>query len=195
MSDKIILASKSKVRKDILDKNNIKNIVEPSNVDEEIVKLALIKENATPEIISKNLAELKANKVSTKIHDQIVLGADSVIDLDGELISKPESREEAMNILRKLNGKSHFLISSVCISKNGSMVWNYTDKATLIMKNFSDLELEKYLSKISDENLYAYNVYQIEGEGRSLFSSIEGDENTIMGLPIKKIKEYLNLQK
>ena len=195
MSDKIILASKSKVRKDILDKNNIKNIVEPSNVDEEIVKLALIKENATPEIISKNLAELKANKVSTKIHDQIVLGADSVIDLDGELISKPESREEAMNILRKLNGKSHFLISSVCISKNGSMIWNYTDKATLIMKNFSDLELEKYLSKISDENLYAYNVYQIEGEGRSLFSSIEGDENTIMGLPIKKIKEYLNLQK
>ena len=195
MSDKIILASKSKVRKDILDKNNIKNIVEPSNVDEEIVKLALIKENATPEIISKNLAELKANKVSTKIHDQIVLGADSVIDLDGELISKPESREEAMNILRKLNGKSHFLISSVCISKNGSMVWNYTDKATLIMKNFSELELEKYLSKISDENLYAYNVYQIEGEGRSLFSSIEGDEDTIMGLPIKKIKEYLNLQK
>ncbi|WP_440911097.1 Maf family protein [Candidatus Pelagibacter sp.] len=195
MSDKIILASKSKVRKDILDKNNIKNIVEPSNVDEEIVKLALIKENATPEIISKNLAELKANKVSTKIHDQIVLGADSVIDLDGELISKPESREEAMNTLRKLNGKSHFLISSVCISKNGSMVWNYTDKATLIMKNFSDLELEKYLSKISDENLYAYNVYQIEGEGRSLFSSIEGDENTIMGLPIKKIKEYLDLQK
>ena len=195
MSDKIILASKSKVRKDILDKNNIKNIVEPSNVDEEIVKLALIKENATPEIISKNLAELKANKVSSKIHDQIVLGADSVIDLDGELISKPESREEAMNILRKLNGKSHFLISSVCISKNGSMVWNYTDKATLIMKNFSDSELEKYLSKISDENLYAYNVYQIEGEGRSLFSSIEGDENTIMGLPIKKIKEYLDLQK
>ena len=195
MQNKIILASKSKVRKDILDKNNIKNIVEPSNVDEEIVKLALIKENATPEIISKNLAELKANKVSTKIHDQIVLGADSVIDLDGELISKPESREEAMNILRKLNGKSHFLISSVCISKNGSMVWNYTDKATLIMKNFSELELEKYLSKISDENLYAYNVYQIEGEGRSLFSSIEGDEDTIMGLPIKKIKEYLNLQK
>ena len=195
MPDKIILASKSKVRKDILDKNNIKSVVEPSNVDEEIVKLALIKENATPEIISKNLAELKANKVSTKIHDQIVLGADSVIDLDGELISKPESREEAMNILRKLNGKSHFLISSVCISKNGSMVWNYTDKATLIMKNFSELELEKYLSKISDENLYAYNVYQIEGEGRSLFSSIDGDEDTIMGLPIKKIKEYLNLQK
>ncbi|WP_440920217.1 Maf family protein [Candidatus Pelagibacter sp.] len=195
MPDKIILASKSKVRKDILDKNNIESVVEPSNVDEEIVKLALIKENATPEIISKNLAELKANKVSTKIHDQIVLGADSVIDLDGELISKPENREEAMNILRKLNGKSHFLISSVCISKNGSMVWNYTDKATLIMKNFSELELEKYLSKIPDENLYAYNVYQIEGEGRSLFSSIEGDEDTIMGLPIKKIKEYLNLQK
>ena len=195
MQNRIILASKSKVRKDILDKNNIENIVEPSNVDEDIVKLALIKEKATPNIISKNLAELKANKVSAKKREEIVLGADSVIDLDGELISKPESREEAMKILKKLNGKSHFLISSVCISKNGSMIWNYTDKATLTMKNFSDMELEIYLSKITDENLYAYNVYQIEGEGRSLFSSIEGDEDTIMGLPIKKIKEYLNLLK
>ena len=195
MLNKIILASKSKVRKDILDKNNIESIVEPSNVDEDIVKLSLLKENASPEIISKNLAELKANKISAKMQDKIVLGADSVIDLNGELISKPESREEAMTILKKLNGKPHFLISSVCISKNGSMIWNYTDKATLIMKNFSDSELEEYLSKISDENLYAYNVYQIEGEGRNLFSSIEGDEDTIMGLPIKKIKEYLNLQK
>ena len=195
MQNKIILASKSKVRKDILDKNNIVSIVKPSNVDEDVVKIALIKERATPEIISKNLAELKANKVSIKNEDQMVLGADSVIDIDGELISKPESREEAMTILRKLNGKSHFLISSVCISKNGSMIWNYTDKATLTMKNFSDSELKEYLSKISDENLYAYNVYQIEGEGRNLFSSIKGDENTIMGLPIKKIKEYLNLQK
>ena len=193
--DDIILASKSRVRKDILDKNNIESVVEPSNVDEDIVKLALIKENATPEIISKNLAELKANKISAKRYGEIVLGADSVIDLDGELISKPESREDALNILKKLNGKSHFLISSVCISKNGSMIWNYTDKAILVMKNFSDVELENYLSKITDENLYAYNVYQIEGEGRNLFSSIEGDEDTIMGLPIKKIKEYLNLQK
>ena len=195
MLNKIILASKSKVRKDILDKNNIQSIVEPSNVDEDIVKLSLLKENASPEIISKNLAELKANKISTKKQNKIVLGADSVIDLNGELISKPESREEAMRILRKLNGKSHFLISSVCISKNGAMIWNYTDKATLIMKNFSETELAEYLSKISDENLYAYNVYQIEGEGRNLFSSIEGDEDTIMGLPVKKIKEYLNLQK
>ena len=195
MLNKIILASKSKVRKDILDKNNIESIVEPSNVDEDTVKLSLLKENASPEIISKNLAELKANKISAKIQDKIVLGADSVIDLDGELISKPENREEAMTILKKLNGKSHFLISSVCISKNGSMIWNYTDKAKLIMKNFSDQELVEYLSKISDENLYAYNVYQIEGEGRNLFNRIEGDENTIMGLPIKKIKEYLNLQK
>tara|TARA_B100000927_G_scaffold263360_1_gene234785 strand:- start:446 stop:1033 length:588 start_codon:yes stop_codon:yes gene_type:complete len=195
MQNKIILASKSKVRKDILDKNNIENIVEPSNVDEDIVKQALIRENATPEIISKNLAELKANKISAKKQGEMVLGADSVIDLDGELISKPESREDAMNILKKLNGRSHFLISSVCISKNGSMIWNYTDKAILIMKSFSDLELERYLSKITDENLYAYNVYQIEGEGRNLFSSIQGDEDTIMGLPIKKIKEYLNLKK
>ena len=195
MLNKIILASKSKVRKDILDKNNIESIVEPSNVDEDIIKSSLLKENASPEIISKNLAELKANKISAKMQDKIVLGADSVIDLNGELISKPKSREEAMTILKKLNGKPHFLISSVCISKNGSMIWNYTDRATLIMKNFSDPELAEYLSKISDENLYAYNVYQIEGEGRNLFSSIEGDEDTIMGLPIKKIKEFLNLQK
>ena len=192
MLNKIILASKSKVRKDILDKNNIQSIVEPSNVDEDVVKLSLLKENASPEIISKNLAELKANKVSSKKQNEIVLGADSVIDLNGELISKPEDREEAMRILRKLNGKSHLLISSVCISKNGSMIWNYTDKATLVMKNLSEAELVEYLAKISDENLYAYNVYQIEGEGRNLFLKIDGDEDTIMGLPIKKIKEYLN---
>ena len=192
MLSKIILASKSKVRKEILDKNNIESIVEPSNVDEDSVKLSLLKEKASPEIISKNLAELKANKVSMKKNDEIVLGADSVIDLEGELISKPESREEAMEILRKLNGKSHFLISSVCISKNGSMIWNYTDKAKLTMKNFKEEELKSYLSKISDENLYAYNVYQIEGEGRALFLKIEGDEDTIMGLPVKQIKAYLN---
>tara|TARA_B100001287_G_scaffold81371_1_gene67728 strand:+ start:470 stop:1054 length:585 start_codon:yes stop_codon:yes gene_type:complete len=191
MLSKIILASKSEVRKDILDKNNIECVVEPSNVDEDPVKESLLKEKASSEIISKNLAELKANKVSMKKTDKIVLGADSVIDLEGELISKPGSREEAIKILRKLNGKSHFLISSVCISKNGSMIWNYTDKAKLTMRNFSDDELKKYLSKISDETLYAYNVYQIEGEGRSLFTSIEGDEDTIMGLPVKKIKEYL----
>ena len=192
MLNKIILASKSKIRKKILDRSNIENVVEPSNIDEDIVKLSLLKEKASPEIISKNLAELKANKVSMKKTDQIVLGADSVIDLDGELISKPENREKAMKILEKLNGKSHFLISSVCISKNGSMIWNHTDKARLTMKNFSDSELKNYLSKISDEALYAYNVYQIEGEGRNLFASIEGDEDTIMGLPVKKIKEYLN---
>tara|TARA_B100001121_G_C18616781_1_gene587284 strand:+ start:423 stop:1010 length:588 start_codon:yes stop_codon:yes gene_type:complete len=191
MKNKIILASKSKVRKEILDKYNIKNTVEPSNVDEDAVKLSLIKKQATPEIISKNLAELKANKVSLKKVDEIVLGADSVIDLDGELISKPENREEAMIILKKLNGKSHFLISSVCISKNGSMIWNYTEKAMLTMKKFSNEELKKYLSMITDEVLYAYNVYQIEGEGRKLFDNIKGDEDTIMGLPIKKIKEYL----
>ena len=192
MLNKIILASKSEVRKEILDKNNIKCVVEPSNVDEEPVKESLLKEQASSEIISKNLAELKANKVSMKKNDEIVLGADSVIDLEGKLISKPESREEAMEILRKLNGKSHFLISSVCISKNGSMIWNYTDRAKLTMKNFTDDELKNYLSRISDETLYAYNVYQIEGEGRSLFASIEGDEDTIMGLPVKKIKEYIN---
>ena len=193
MLNKIILASKSEVRKEILDKNNIKCVVEPSNVDEEPVKESLLKEQASSEIISKNLAELKANKVSMKKNDEIVLGADSVIDLEGELISKPENREEAMEILRKLNGKSHFLISSVCISKNGSMIWNYTDKAKLTMKKFTDDELKNYLSKISDATLYAYNVYQIEGEGRSLFASIEGDEDTIMGLPVKKIKEYISL--
>ena len=193
MLNRIILASQSKVRKDILDKNGIKSVVEPSNVDEDIVKSSLIKENATPEIISKNLAELKANKVSSKNIDEIVIGADSVIDLDGELISKPRSREEAMIILKKLNGKPHFLISSVCISKNGSMIWNYTDKAILTMKNLSEDQLKKYLAKISDKNLYAYNVYQIEGEGRNLFSHISGDEDTIMGLPIKKIKEFLSL--
>ena len=192
MLNKIILASKSEVRKEILDKNNIKCVVEPSYVDEEPVKESLLKEQASSEIISKNLAELKANKVSMKKNDEIVLGADSVIDLQGELISKPESREEAMEILRKLNGKSHFLISSVCISKNGSMIWNYTDKAKLTMKNFTDDELKNYLSKISDETLYAYNVYQIEGIGRNLFTSIEGDEDTIMGLPVKKIKEYIS---
>jgi septum formation protein len=194
MLNNIILASKSKVRKEILEKNNILCIIEPSNVDEDIVKQGLLKASASPEIISKNLAELKANKVSLKKKDKIVIGADSVIDLDGELISKPENRDQAMLILKKLNGKKHLLISSVCISKNGSMIWNYTDKAVLEMKNFSDEELKKYLSKISDEALYAYNVYQIEGEGRNLFVSINGDEDTVMGLPIKKIKEYLKIQ-
>ena len=189
---KIILASKSKVRKKILDDHNILNEVKPSNVDEDIVKLSLLKEKATPEIISKNLAELKANKVSIKYVDDLVLGADSVIDLEGELISKPNDRNEALEILKKLNGKKHHLISSVCISKNGSMVWNYTDKALLTMKKMTEEELKKYLSKISDEALYAYNVYQIEGEGRDLFSSIDGNENTIMGLPIEKIKKYLD---
>ena len=192
MLNKIILASKSKVRKEILDKNNIESDVMPSNVDEDIVKESLIKEKATPEIISKNLAELKANKVSMKKTDEIVLGADSVIDLNGELISKPETREQAMKILKKLNGKSHFLISSVCVSKNGSMIWNHTEKAKLLMKNLSDDDLKNYLSKIPDETLYAYNVYQIEGIGRNLFTSIEGDEDTIMGLPVKKIKEYIS---
>ena len=188
----LILASKSKVRKEILDNNGITALVEHSNVDEEIIKSSLLKENASPEIISKNLAEIKANKVSQRKNDHIVLDADSVIDLNGELISKPLNRDEAMIILKKLNGRKHNLISSVCISRNGSMIWNYTDKASLTMKNMKDYELENYLKKISDENLYAYNVYQIEGEGRKLFSKIEGDEDTIMGLPIKKIKEYLN---
>ena len=187
----IILASKSKVRKEILDKNNIISTVKPSNVDEDEVKQSLLKMNASPKIISKNLAELKANKVSQKNTDAMVLGADSVLDLEGELISKPQNRKEAFEILKKLNGKKHDLISSVCISKNGSMIWNYTDKATLTMKNFNDQELENYLLKISDENLFAYNVYQIEGEGKKLFTKVEGDEDTIMGLPIKKIKEYI----
>ena len=191
MLNNIILASKSKVRKNILENNNIFCEVKPSNVDEDSVKESLITENASPEIISKNLAELKANKISSKMEERIVLGADSVIDLSGELISKPTDRKQAMEILKKLNGKEHHLISSVCISKNGSMIWNYTDKAKLKMKNFSEKELEEYLSKISDEALYAYNVYQIEGEGKSLFSEINGDEDTIMGLPVKKIKEYL----
>jgi len=189
---KIILASKSKVRKNILDQNNIPVQVQPSNVDEDMVKESLLKEKSSPENISKNLAELKANKISQRENDFLVLGADSVIDLNGELISKPKDRQEAMHILQKLNGKKHHLISSVCISKNGSMVWNYTDKATLTMKTLTNKYLESYLSKISDEALYAYNVYQIEGEGKNLFSNIEGDENTIMGLPIKEIKEYLN---
>ena len=191
MLNKIILASKSKVRKKILDKHNIFCEVKPSFVDEDAVKESLINELASPEIISKNLAELKANKVSLSQKGRLVLGADSVIDLAGELISKPENREEALIILKKLNGKKHNLISSVCISRNGSMIWNYTDKAELIMKNFSEEDLKVYLSKISDEALYAYNVYQIEGEGRNLFSDITGDEDTIMGLPVFKIKEYL----
>ena len=189
---KIILASNSKVRKEILEKNGIKCDVQPSNIDENPVKESLLKEGASPEIISKNLAELKANKISQKSNGAIVLGADSIIDLNGNIISKPFNREEALEILQKLNGKKHFLISSVCISKNGSMIWNYTDKAALTMKQMTLEELKNYLLKIKDEVLYAYNVYQIEGEGRSLFSKIEGDVNTIMGLPIKKINEYLN---
>ena len=187
----IILASKSKVRKEILSKHNVSINVEPSNVDEDVIKNSLLKEKASPEIISKSLAELKSCKVSQRKSDILVLGADSVIDLNGELISKPKNRDEALEILKKLNGKQHNLVSSICFSKNGIMIWNYTDKATLTMKNFGDEDLKKYLSKISDHDLYAYNVYQIEGEGRKLFSKIEGDEDTIMGLPIKKIKEYL----
>ena len=189
---KIILASRSGVRKKILEENNIECIVVPSNIDEDNVKEALLKEKATPEIVSKNLAELKANKISQKRNEDLVLGADSVIDLKGRIISKPSNREEALKILNSLNGETHHLISSVCISKNGSMIWNYTDKAALTMKQMTKNELVVYLGKISDETLYSYNVYQIEGEGRSLFSKIEGDQNTIMGLPIKKIKEYLN---
>ena len=192
MLDRIILASKSKVRKKILDENKINCSVEPSNIDEDSVKESLLKEKATPTIISKNLAELKANKVSQKFTDDLVLGADSVIDFEGVIISKPENRTEALKILKKLNGKTHQLISSVCISRGGSMLWNYTDKASLTMKQMSEEELKTYLTKISDDALYAYNVYQIEGEGRSLFSKIDGDEDTIMGLPIKKIKEYLS---
>ena len=189
---KIILASSSAVRKKILEDNGIKCKVFPSNVDEEPVKKSLLSEKVSSEVISKNLAELKANKISLKFNEEIVLGADSVIDLEGKLISKPSSRHDALNILMKLNGKTHYLISSVCISKNGMMIWNYTDKAALTMKNMSEKEIKEYLEKISDEALFAYNVYQIEGEGRSLFSKIEGDENTIMGLPINKIKEYLS---
>ena len=192
MIDKIILASKSGVRKKILEENQIKCIVEPSNVDEDSVKDSLLKESATSEIISKNLAELKANKISQKFINEIVVGADSVIDLEGEIISKPKNRIEALKILQKLNGKTHQLVSSVCVSRGGSMIWNHTDKARLTMKNMSFLELETYLKKISDEALYSYNVYQIEGEGRNLFSEIEGNKDTIMGLPVKQIKEYLN---
>ena len=192
MVDKIVLASKSGVRKKILEDNKIICIVEPSNVDEESIKESLLKEKASPEIVSKNLAELKANKVSQKRMGELVLGADSIIDLNGKIISKPANRDEALKILNDLNGQTHQLISSVCISQNGSMIWNYTDKASLTMKHMSEEELKIYLTKISDEKLYAYNVYQIEGEGRSLFSKIEGDENTIMGLPVKRIKEYLN---
>jgi len=195
MVNKIILASKSKVRKKILEDNGIICTVEPANIDEDLVKESLLKEGATPSIISKNLAELKANKISQKKNGKLVLGADSIIDLNGEIISKPLNRDKALDILKKLNGKKHYLISSVCISKNGSMIWNYMDKAELTMKQMSNDELRLYLTKIKDEVLYAYNVYQIEGEGRSLFSKIEGDENTIMGLPINQIKEYLkNLQ-
>ena len=192
MFDKIILASKSKVRKKILEENGINCIVEPSNIDEDLIKESLLKENATPKLISKNLAELKANKVSQKKNGNLVLGADSVINLNGEIISKPLNRDEALVILKKLNGQKHQLISSVCISKNGSMIWNYTDIAILTMKQMSEDELKLYLMKINDKELYAYNVYQIEGEGRALFSKIEGDESTIMGLPINQIKEYLN---
>ena len=195
MVNEIILASKSGVRKKILEKNNIRCKIEPSNVDEDSVKESLLKERASSTIISKNLAELKANKISQKFIEEMVLGADSVIDLEGEIISKPNDRAEALEILKKMNGKTHQLISSVCISRGGSMIWNYTDKASLTMKNMTFLELENYLEKISDEDLYAYNVYQIEGEGRNLFSKIEGDEDTIMGLPVKKIKEYLNIIK
>jgi len=192
MFDKIILASKSQVRKKILEENGINCIVEPSNIDEDLIKESLLKENATPKLISKNLAELKANKISQKKNGNLVLGADSVINLNGEIISKPLNRDEALVILKKLNGQKHQLISSVCISKNGSMIWNYTDIAILTMKQMSEDELKLYLMKINDKELYAYNVYQIEGEGRALFSKIEGDESTIMGLPINQIKEYLN---
>jgi len=191
MISKIILASNSRVRKKILEDNQINCDVKPANIDENLVKQSLIKEGATPEIISKNLAELKANKISQKLNKDIVLGADSIIDLNGNIISKPCDREEALKILKELNGKKHHLISSVCISINGSMIWNYTDKASLTMKQMSDEELKSYLLKIKDQDLYAYNVYQIEGEGKSLFSKIEGDKDTIMGLPINQIKEYL----
>ena len=195
MVNKIILASKSKVRKKILEENGISCLVKPANVDEELVKESLLKEGATPDIISKNLAELKANKISQKSNGAIVLGADSIINLNETIISKPFNRNEALKILQKLNGKRHHLISSVCISKNGSMIWNYTDKAALTMKEMTIEQLKTYLAKIKDEALYAYNIYQIESEGRSLFSKIEGDENTIMGLPVKQIKEYLNTLK
>ena len=191
MIDKIILASKSNIRKKILEENGIKCVVVPPNVDEDLIKNSLLKEGASPNIISKNLAELKANKISQIKNGELVLGADSVVDLNGVIISKPKNRDDALSILKKLNGQKHYLITSVCISKNGSMIWNYTDKAGLTMKQMSEKDLKSYLVKIRDKELYAYNVYQIEGEGRSLFSKIEGDEDTIMGLPIKQIKEYL----
>jgi septum formation protein len=191
----MILASKSEIRKKILLTNGIFCKVEPSCIDEDSIKKSLLEKKASPEIISKNLAELKANKISQKRTGELVLGADSVIDLRGKIISKPLDRKEALEILRDLNGQTHQLISSVCISKNGSMIWNYTDKASLTMKKMKEEELKIYLSKISDKALYSYNVYQIEGEGKSLFSRIEGDENTIMGLPVEKIKEYLNNHK
>ena len=187
----IILASKSKVRKTILENNSLICTVERSNVDEDPIKDSLIADGATPEIISKNLAEIKANKVSAKFSDKLVLGADSVLDLNGKIISKPKNRDEALNILKNLNGRTHHLISSVCISKNGSMIWNFTDKAKLTMKTMSEADLKNYLSQITDEALYSYNVYQIEGLGRSLFNKIEGNKDTIMGLPIKEIREYL----
>ena len=192
MINKIVLASKSVIRKKMLDKNGINCEVIPANVDEDQVKESLLQEKATPKIISKNLAELKANKISEKKHNYLVLGADSVIDLNGELISKPTNRNEALNILEKLNGQKHQLISSVCISKNGSMIWNFTDASTLTMKQLNLDEIKSYLTKIKDKELYAYGVYQIEADGRSLFLKIEGDENTIMGLPVKQIKEYLS---
>ena len=195
MINKIILASRSEVRKKILNQNGINCEVVPANVDEEIVKESLLKEKATPEIISKNLAELKANKVSEKKPNELVLGADSVIDLNGQLISKPENREDAIQILEKLNGQKHQLISSVCISKNGSMIWNFTDASTLTMKQLNSDEIKSYLSSIRDKELYAYGFYHIEADGRSLFSKIEGDEDTIMGLPVKQIKEYLSTLK
>lgn len=191
MGRKIILASKSKVRKEILDKNGLNCEVQPSNVDEDIIKESLEKQKASPEEVSKNLAELKANKVSQKFTDEFVIGADSVIDLNGKVISKPTDRNQAYEILKSLNGKTHYLISSVCISKGGNMIWNFTDRASLTMKSMTEKEMKEYLSKINDEALYAYNVYQIEGLGRSLFSKIEGNENTIMGLPVEKIKDYL----
>ena len=192
MIKEIILASQSEVRKKILDQNNINSEVIPANIDEDQVKESLIAEKATPEIISKNLAELKANKISEKITNQLVIGADSVIDLEGNLISKPKDRDEALSILQKLNGKKHQLISSVCISKNGSMIWHFTDSSLLTMKQLNLDQIKSYLARIRDKELYAYGVYQIEADGRSLFSKIEGDEDTIMGLPVKQIKEYLS---
>ena len=192
MINKIILASKSEVREKIFKHNGISCEVIPANIDEDQVKKSLLKEGALPDLISKKLAELKANKISKKKPDKLVLGADSVIDLNGELISKPVNRGEAFDILKKLNGQKHQLISSVCISKNGFMIWNFTDAAILTMKQLNSDEIKSYLKKIRDKELYAYGVYQIEADGRSLFSKIEGDEDTIMGLPVKQIKEYLS---